>query len=357
MIIFVSTAMVVGIIALFFNSIAGVFGFSVYFWTIWLGWGGLILSVLMICGIAIEKIFEEVVSAILERLSLFRSTSESTTRAVINSGSKRMLQNFIAIGIIVVSGVITILGLSEGLSPPLVKEVNIKIEGLHPDLESFRIVQISDLHIGYSTRHNWVQQVVDQVNVLSPDVIAFTGDFADCDNWQIRKDVAHLTKLRAKYGSYFVTGNHDYVANAEGMKDLGFIVLQNEHRLIIQGHGSILLGGVDDYGAPFQSGHESSPAKAMGLNTKADVKILLAHQPDSIYEASQAGFDLQLSGHTHGGVISPVRWLLSLVQPFQSGLYKYKNTQIYVSNGTGYTGMPFRLGTPSEISLLKLTSG
>ena len=162
--------------------------------------------------------------------------------------------------------------------------------------------------------------------------------------------------LRAKYGVFFVTGNHEYMSGVESwikvMKNQGFTVLRNEHRLIAQGHGLLLLGGVDDYRS-----NDSSPAKAMGLNTKADVKILLAHQPGSIYEAAQVGFDLQLSGHTHGRLISPFRWLASLGSPFQSGLYKHENTQIYVSNGTGYWGIPFRLGTPPEITLLKLTSG
>jgi len=93
----------------------------------------------------------------------------------------------------------------------------------------------------------------------------------------------------------------------------------------------------------------------MGDGSKADVKILLAHQPLSVYEAARAGFDLQLSGHTHGGQFGLGSWLRSFAQPFQSGLYKYKNTQLYVSNGAGYVGPPVRLGAPSKISLLKLT--
>jgi uncharacterized protein len=115
------------------------------------------------------------------------------------------------------------------------------------------------------------------------------------------------------------------------------------------------VGGVADYSAPSWGSHASSPTKAMGGGSTADVKILLAHQPRSIYEAARAGFDLQLSGHTHGGgQFGPYRWLKSLAQPYQSGLYRYKKTQIYVSNGAGFWGMPVRIGAPSEISLLTL---
>ena len=119
--------------------------------------------------------------------------------------------------------------------------------------------------------------------------------------------------------------------------------------------GMILIGGVADYSAPYRSSHDSSPAHAMGEASNADVKILLAHQPQSVYEAAQAGFDLQLSGHTHGGMFPLFRWLRSWSQPFQAGLYKYKNTQLYVNSGTGYWGIPWRYETPPEITHLKLT--
>ena len=117
----------------------------------------------------------------------------------------------------------------------------------------------------------------------------------------------------------------------------------------------ILIGGVADYTAPYRMGHDSSPAQAIKDAINADVKILLAHQPQSVYEAAQAGFDLQLSGHTHGGMFPLGRWLRGLSQPFQAGLYKYKNTQLYVNSGTGYWGIPLRYGTPPEITHLKLT--
>ena len=134
------------------------------------------------------------------------------------------------------------------------------------------------------------------------------------------------------------------------MADMGFTVLQNDHRLIARGRASVLVGGVPDLRA-----HTSSPGEAFGDGAGADVKILLAHRPESVAEAVEAGFDLQLSGHTHGGLILPCAWLMSLVQPYQSGLYRHRGTQLYVSNGAGYWGVPLRLGVPSEIALLTLT--
>ena len=166
---------------------------------------------------------------------------------------------------------------------------------------------------------------------------------------QISFNIDPLAGLTARLGKFFVTGNHEYSGLVNGvdewiqkMENLGFTVLLNNHRLIQQGRGQILIGGVADYSAPSLSSHTSSPAQALGDTSNADVKILLAHQPLSVYKAAQAGFDLQLSGHTHGGLVPLVRWLKSFKQPFQSGLNKYKNTQLYVSNGTCYWGMPIR---------------
>ena len=109
-----------------------------------------------------------------------------------------------------------------------------------------------------------------------------------------------------------------------------------------------VVAGIDDA----LVGEPDLPAALEGTGRPV---ILLAHNPDVLFDAVRAGVDLQLSGHTHGGQFGLGSWLRSFVQPFQSGLYKYKNTQLYVSNGAGYVGPPVRLGAPSEISLLKLT--
>jgi predicted MPP superfamily phosphohydrolase len=104
-------------------------------------------------------------------------------------------------------------------------------------------------------------------------------------------------------------------------------------------------------------GHRSDPKKALAGAPAADVKILLAHQPKSAFAAAKAGFDLQLSGHTHGGQFFPWNLVVPLVQPFVAGLHNLEAMKIYVSRGTGYWGPPLRLGSPSEITLVRLRSG
>lgn len=317
------------------------------------------IVIFVIFGKTIIKALEAITSVIQKNLSFFNKQSEAGSEEGLNHGRRRFLQYSMDIGLIVASSSLAVHGLSEALSLPQVKEVDIEIKNLPPDLEGLSIVQITDLHISSAIRRNWVQSLVERINILAPDIIAFTGDIADNTYAEISYDAAPLAGLTARLGKFFVTGNHEYMHGVEEwiqeMGNMGFTVLLNNHRLIPQGRSLILIGGVNDYSAPSRSSHVSSPVEAMGDGSKADVKILLAHQPRSVYKAAQAGFDLQLSGHTHGGQFVLGSWRRSLGQPFQSGLYKYKDTQIYVSNGAGYVGPPVRFGAPSEISLLKLT--
>ena len=204
--------------------------------------------------------------------------------------------------------------------------------------------------------------MVERVNSLTPDIIAITGDIVDAPYSEINTNVAPLAGLASRFGKFFVTGNHEYMAEVGGvdewireLENLGLTLLLNNHRIISQGSGMILIGGVADYSAPYRSHHDSNPAQAMGEASSVDVKMLLAHQPLSVYEAARSGFDLQLCGHTHGGMFPLYRWMRSLSQPYQAGLYKYENTWLYVNSGTGYWGIPWRYETPPEITHLKLT--
>jgi hypothetical protein len=352
-----------GIAALLSSVLAYNFGFySLGDWSIWMGWAGLTFFIFAIIGIGFKKALENIVFAIFKKLSKVVKHTETANEEKVDGERRRFLQCSMNIGIIAASGSLTFSGLAEGLGSPQVKKVDIKIENLKPGLEGFSIVQMSDLHIFSAIHHNWVQNIVERVNSLTPDIIAVTGDIVDAPYSQLSYNVAPLAGFTARFGKFFVTGNHEYMAEAGGvdewireLENLGLTILLNNHRIISQGGGMILIGGVADYSAPYRSSHDSSPAQAMGKASNADVKILLAHQPQSVYEASQAGFDLQLSGHTHGGMFPLFRWLKSWSQPFQAGLYIYKNTQLYVNSGTGYWGIPWRYETPPEITHLKLT--
>jgi uncharacterized protein len=235
---------------------------------------------------------------------------------------------------------------------PRVVRVSVPIADLPRDLVGFRILQLSDLHIGPTIRRRFVDAVVDRANALRPDLVAVTGDVADGLVPELRDHVAPLGRLRAPHGAYFVTGNHEYYWDVRGwtreLERLGISVLSNEHRIVERGTGRLLLAGVTDLSAA------SDPAGAVAGAPPSDVRVLLAHQPRSAYAAQAAGYDLQLSGHTHGGQYFPFNILVRLFQPFVAGMHRLESMWLYVSRGTGYWGPPLRLGAPAEITLLEL---
>lgn len=241
-----------------------------------------------------------------------------------------------------------------------VREISVPISGLNPGLDGFRIVQISDLHVGYTIGRQYVEAVVDCVNDLNGDIVAITGDLTDGTVEQLRPDVAPLARLQSRYGSFFVTGNHDYYYGhgrewVEEAQRLGLDALVNEFRVIEHQGGRALIAGVPDYKAgDFVEDHASSPADSLADAPETDVRILLAHQPRSAAAGASAGFDLQLSGHTHGGQIFPFQLVARLTQPFIAGLHRVEDMWLYVNRGTGYWGPPFRLLAPSEITVLTL---
>lgn len=264
----------------------------------------------------------------------------------------------------VVGGAVLVLaiGVWRARRPANVRVVDVPITDLPSALEGFRIVQLSDLHVGPTLKRDFVERVVATANGLDPHVIALTGDVADGFPTTLRDEVAPLAALRALHGKYFVTGNHEYYWDAAAwlreLERLGFDPLVNAHRVIQQGTARLLLAGVTDlssnHGLP-PPGHRSDPAAAAAGAPATDVRVLLAHQPKSAYAARAAGYDLQLSGHTHGGQYFPFNLLVRLFQPFVAGLHRLEAMWLYVSRGTGYWGPPLRLGAPAEITLIQLT--
>ena len=251
-----------------------------------------------------------------------------------------------------------------GMRPVSVKPLTVTIEKLPRSLDGLRIVQITDLHIGPMIDGRWLEQVVDKVNALQPDIIAVTGDLVDGSVENLAKHVAALGRLRASRGVYFITGNHEYYSGVESwckhIADLGLRVLRNERVTIHGAEGESLdLAGVDDWSAERFSGEGADLAKALAGRDTNKALILLAHQPVAVHEAAEHGVDLQLSGHTHGGQIWPFSYFVYLQQPYVKGLHRHRDTatQIYVSEGTGYWGPPMRLGTVAEITEITLRVG
>jgi len=291
--------------------------------------------------------------------ALNRSDNEESSDLDIDPVRRQLLADVVNIGIISSAVLSTAYGVSEARRLPVVKEVRLPVQGLPDDCDGFRIAQISDIHVSETVKRDWVRMVVREVNRTSPDMVALTGDLADGSTSRLMAEAAPLADLQAPHGKFFVTGNHEYYSGVLGwlevVRRFGFTALINEHRVIQKGGGQILIGGVTDYRAGrFIKSHTSSPQAAIADAPRTDFKILLAHQPKNIFEASRAGFDLQICGHTHGGQFFPWNYAIHLVYPFKAGLYKVNNTRMYVNRGTGYWGPPVRLGAPSEITLLIL---
>jgi predicted MPP superfamily phosphohydrolase len=277
----------------------------------------------------------------------------------VDPSRRSFLHRAVNLGVIGSAGSVVGVGYAQAGQVPDIVEIEVPIPDLPAAAHGFRIVQITDVHIGPTLKRDFLKQVVQRVNALDPDLIAVTGDLIDGWVEALAPDVAPLADLRARHGAFFVTGNHEYYwdgpAWCEHVHQLGLRVLLNSYSVIDHDGARLLVAGVTDYSAGgMVREHASDPAKAREGAPACDVDILLAHQPRSITEASRAGYHLQISGHTHGGQFFPFSLFVHLVQPYVSGLHRHDTTWIYVSRGTGYWGPPLRVGAPAEITLLRL---
>jgi len=256
----------------------------------------------------------------------------------------------------------TLVGFFNARRRARVVTIDVPIAGLPAELVGFTIAQISDLHVGATIKRRYIDAIVDAVNALSPDLIAVTGDVVDGSVRDLNSHTAPLGRLSARHGTFLVTGNHEYYSGAAEwiieFRRLGLRVLLNEHVVIDHGSAQLVVAGITDYTAPnFDPSHHSDPLRALaGAPLDIVFKLLLAHQPRSAHAAAQAGFTLQLSGHTHGGQFFPWNFFVRLQQPFTAGLAKLEGLWVYTSRGTGYWGPPKRLGAPSEITRLRLSA-
>ena len=264
-----------------------------------------------------------------------------------------------AVAVPVLALAAALIGLFSARRTAGVRNVDVPIDGLPAALHGFTIVQISDLHVGPTVKGRFVHAIVDRINTLDADVVAITGDLVDGRVQDLAQDVASLADLRSRHGTFFVTGNHEYYSGAAEwialLRTLGLRVLLDEHVVLVHGGAKLVLAGVADHSARhFIASHRSDPRAAMaGAPRDAGLRVLLAHQPRSADAAADAGFDVQLSGHTHGGQFWPWNLLVKLQQPFVAGLHRLRTLWVYTSRGTGYWGPPLRLGAPSEITRLR----
>ncbi len=248
------------------------------------------------------------------------------------------------------------------LTPPGVNERAVKLARLPKTLEGLSIVQLTDIHVGAFIDRRFVDELVRRTNALKPDLIAITGDLVDGPVHQLGPAVAALGSLRSRFGSYFVTGNHDYASGevewSRFLESHGVQVLRNRSVQVGDAGGRINLLGVDDWSGrrrgPGRGGYDLQEAQ-VGIHPDAP-QILLAHQPANFDGAAEQGVDLQISGHTHGGQAFPMTAFIGLAWDYVDGLYQRNDSQIFVSRGCGFWGPPLRLGAPPEIVKLVLTA-
>ncbi|GGP18520.1 metallophosphoesterase [Silvimonas iriomotensis] len=270
------------------------------------------------------------------------------------------LKSSSAMAVPVLALLASVIGFANARRRARVVQVDVPLENLPAALNGFTIVQISDIHVGPTIKRRYLDAIVNKVNALQPDVIAVTGDLVDGSVADLAAHTAPLARLQARYGAYFVTGNHEYYSGADEWTDelrrLGLHVLMNEHVVLDHGGAPLVLAGVTDYTAHhFNAAQRSDPQAALaGAPDNAGARVLLAHQPRSAIAADEAGFDLQLSGHTHGGQFWPWNLFVRFQQPFTAGLNRLNRLWVYTSRGTGYWGPPKRFGAPSEITRVRL---
>ena len=256
----------------------------------------------------------------------------------------------------------TALGLWNARRTAAVVEIDVPIAGLPAALHGFTIAQISDIHVGPTIKAPYLRRIVESVNRLRADMVAVTGDLVDGSVRELSAHVAPLAELQSRHGTFFVTGNHEYYSGAAGwvteLRRIGLQVLMNEHVVVRHEGAEMVVAGVTDFSAHhFDPAQRSDPQAALaGAPQAAGTRVLLAHQPRSADAAERAGFDLQLSGHTHGGQFWPWNLFVPLQQPFTAGLNRLRRLWVYTSRGTGYWGPPKRFGAPSEITRLRLVA-
>ena len=265
------------------------------------------------------------------------------------------------IGLAAVS--LSVLGVVQAVRVPPVKEVEVRLANLPPEFDGYRIIQLTDLHLSRLFPQRWSEQVVAKANAQKADLIVITGDLMDGTLEDRKNDVEPLGELSAKDGVFVITGNHEYYYGHEGWmsryQELGMTRLSNSHAQISRGNSKIVLAGITDstsqrFGLP-----EPDLQRALAGAPAGAPVILLDHKPGGAPAAAKAGVDLQLSGHTHGGMIKGMHWLVARFNNgFVSGFYDVDGMQLYVNNGTAlWNGFALRIGVPSELTVITLRRG
>jgi len=259
-----------------------------------------------------------------------------------------------------VAAALAAIGVHQAVRVPPIKDIEIGIRGLPPQFDGYTLLQLTDLHISRLFPAKWARAVVKRANSLGASLIVVTGDLIDGSLAARRADIEPLRELRAPDGVYVIPGNHEYFFSyQEWMAHyaaMGMRVLENDHAVLDRAGGKLVLAGVTDLSA-LHSGHPAPDLAAAlkGAPPGAPV-ILLDHQPREARRSAASGVALQLSGHTHGGMVVGLDRLTARANAgFVSGRYDVDGMTLYVNNGTAlWPGFALRLGRPSELTRITL---
>ncbi|MEW1643171.1 metallophosphoesterase [Streptomyces sp. NPDC091219] len=334
-----------------------------------LGWPGFLwmaLAIYLLLAVLAGEVLRPLLRRFLERrggqsgaavtAAEPQAPSEAAPETPRNAPSRRLFVSRVVGGAAAAAAVGTVgYGTYGVLRGPSVKRVTVPLAKLPRSAHGFRIAVVSDIHLGPLLGRGFAQRVVDTINATQPDLIAVVGDLVDGSVKNLGPAAAPLAGLKARHGSYFVTGNHEYFSGAEQwleeVRTLGIHPLENA-RTELAGFD---LAGVNDLQGESE-GQGPDFGKALGDRDTTRACVLLAHQPVQIHEAVRHGVDLQLSGHTHGGQLWPGNFIAAAANPTVAGLERYGDTELYVSRGAGAWGPPTRVGAPSDITVVQLAS-
>ncbi len=323
------------------------------------GWMALALSFIVATALGDAIRLGEALASRLRRRRAGPPADPATVSGEIDPG-RRAFVRCLPVSVLAGGGITAAYSSGRAFGPAEISEVPVRLPRLPRTLDGLTIVQLTDVHVGPYIGRRFVERLVAQANALAPDLVVITGDLVDGNVATLGQAVSALGGLHARFGRYFVTGNHEYYSGVtpwtQFLEQIGIPVLRNRHLPIGDGGGTFDLVGVDDWSGARRRGGQGYDLKAALRGRDSDrAAVLLAHQPRNFEAAAPGGIGLQISGHTHGGQVFPMTMLVGLDFPYTRGLYRHQDSHLYVSRGCGFWGPPSRLGSPPEIAKLVLT--
>ncbi|WP_313059233.1 metallophosphoesterase [Agrobacterium cavarae] len=265
-------------------------------------------------------------------------------------------------GMAAVALALSAFAVSQAIRVPPLKDIEITVPGLDPAFDGYQIVQLTDLHISRLFPASWTRAVVEKTNALNADLIVITGDLIDGKVEARSSDIAPLAELKARDGVYTIPGNHEYFFGYEEWmayyQGLNMTTLANSNAFIERGSAKLVIAGVTDLSSTRTAFPAHDTAAALKSAPAGAPVILLDHQPGQAAANAALGVAVQLSGHTHGGMVVGLdRVVARPNNGFVSGFYDVGDMKLYVNNGTAlWPGFALRLGIPSELTRITLRS-